>query len=139
MKIYCCGCKKEVNARLTNGDEIYRNRKGRLFLAFTPFWKCDKCKNYVGIHKNSKYKKPLGVIPTQQIRRARQFIHKELDSLWQEGHFKRREIYEKISKELGYKYHTAWLKDIEEARKVYKIILKIKKGIEDENNTQKRV
>jgi hypothetical protein len=122
MLIYCCACKREVKARLTNGSEIYRARKD---LHSLPFWKCDRCKNYVGCHhKTANRTKPLGNIPTKELRNARQHIHAILDPLWRcKCQCNRREeIYKELSNKLGYDYHTAEIKDIEEARKVWHLI-----------------
>ena len=118
--IFCCACKSDVNARLTNGSEVYPHRSD---LSSIPFWKCDDCGNFVGCHyKTSKPTQPLGHIPTPEIRNARQHIHKILDPLWQSGKYKRSEIYKIISKEVGWKYHTAKIRNIEEARLIYKFI-----------------
>jgi len=77
--IYCCGCLIKVNARLTDGSEIYPHRKD---LSSLPFWVCDKCGNYVGCHhKTSNRTAPLGCIPTSEIRAARNRIHKMLDPM----------------------------------------------------------
>lgn len=58
MKIYCCDCKKEINAELTSGGVIYPHRDD---LKKLPFWECSICKNYVGCHyKTETPIKPLG-------------------------------------------------------------------------------
>lgn len=94
-----------------------------------PFWVCDKCSNFVGCHHKTKNPtNPLGVIATKEIKNARIYIHAALDPLWKDGKFTRKELYKKISNEIGYEYHTAELKTIEEARKAYRIILNIKGG-----------
>lgn len=122
MKIYCAGCEKEINARLTNGFEIYPHRED---LQGLPFWKCDTCGNYVGCHHNRKHDsiKPLGIIPTAELRKARQRIHMILDPLWKVGALTRKEIYLILSEKLGWKYHTAKIRNIEEAETVYKLIM----------------
>jgi hypothetical protein len=67
--IYCCGCESAVQARLTDGREIYPHRPD---LADLPFWKCDGCGNHVGCHhKTNDRTRPLGNIPTPEIRIAR--------------------------------------------------------------------
>lgn len=120
MEIYCCSCEKEVDARLTDGSEIYPHRKDLYKL---PFWKCDNCGNYVGCHHKTKDRtRPLGVIPSKEIKGARKHIHALLDPIWKSGKIKRKELYKKLSDNLGYEYHTAEIKDIEEARKIYKLI-----------------
>ena len=120
MLIRCCGCEKKVEARLTDGGEIYPHRPD---LKSLPFWKCDACGNYVGCHHKTKNRtQPLGCIPTPEIKNARQHIHKLLDPIWQSGKMKRKEIYKILSDRLGWKYHTANIRSVEEARKVYRII-----------------
>lgn len=62
MKIYCTGCGKDVQARLTDGAERYPHRPDLYEL---PFWKCDTCGNYVGCHHKTRAPtKPLGCIAT---------------------------------------------------------------------------
>ncbi len=120
MSIYCCGCGLDVDARLTNGSEIYPHRKD---LHNLPFWKCDECENFVGCHHKTKNRtNPLGCIPTPEIKKYRQRIHALLDPIWQSGKMGRKEIYAKISERVGWKYHTAKIRSVEEAREVYKIV-----------------
>lgn len=120
MKIFCVDCKSDIEARLTDGSEIYPNRKDLYSL---PFWKCDACNNYVGCHhKTNNSTKPLGNIPTKELRNARQHIHKILDPLWNGECKSRGYIYRKIAEILSYQYHTAEIPSIEEARKVYRIV-----------------
>ena len=120
MNLHCCGCDKDVSARLTDGSEIYPHRPDLYPL---PFWKCDLCGNYVGCHHKTKNRTaPLGCIPTPELKRARNFIHALLDPIWQSGKQGRSQLYAEISKRVGWKYHTAKIRNIEEARKVYKIV-----------------
>lgn len=129
MKIFCTGCNKEVEPRLTDGKEIYPHREDLYNL---PFWKCDTCNNYVGCHhKTSNPTKPLGVIPTKELKNARQHIHALLDPLWKSGKIGRRKLYNKITKQLGWNFHTAELKTIEEARNAYRVIREIKKTVDN--------
>jgi hypothetical protein len=123
MKIYCCGCEKDVEARLTDGDEIYPHRPDLFSL---PFWKCDTCGNFVGCHHKTKTRtKPLGCIPTPELRMARNSIHSLLDPAWQSGKIGRKELYRVLTEKLGWKYHTAKIKSLDEAEKVIQIILNI--------------
>ncbi|EQB7930173.1 zinc-finger-containing protein [Vibrio parahaemolyticus] len=122
--IYCCGCESEVNARLTNGKEIYPRRQD---LALLPFWICDTCLNHVGCHhKTNKPTTPLGIIATPEIKNARKHIHALMDPLWKGGKIKRVELYAMISSWYGKTYHTANIRSVSEAREVYRQILKIK-------------
>lgn len=126
---YCCGCKTDVEPRLTSGEEIYPHRPD---LSDLPFWKCDDCGNFVGCHHKTKNRtKPLGCIPTPEIKNARKHIHAILDPLWKSGRFERKELYGALSNALGYEYHTADIKDINEARRIYRII---KEKYEGQNN-----
>lgn len=124
-EIYCCGCGKGVTARLTSGKEIYSHRKD---LHKLPFWKCDICSNYVGCHWKTKDRtNPLGNIPTPELRNARQHIHAILDPLWAgKRSGKRQKIYDAISKKIGWRYHTANIKNLDEARRIYKIVKELK-------------
>lgn len=120
MRIYCCACSHDIEARLTDGAEVYPHRED---LAGLPFWKCDACGNYVGCHHKTKNRtQPLGVIATPEIKKARQHIHAVLDPIWKSGKMKRASLYKRISDELGWQYHTANIRTIEEARKVYAIV-----------------
>ena len=117
--IYCCGCEKAVQARLTNGKEIYPHRKDLYKL---PFWKCDSCGNYVGCHhKTKKPTKPLGSIPTPEIRKVRQSLHKEIDEVWRDMKLcTRGKLYRLISKYLGKEFHSANVNSKDEATEVLK-------------------
>lgn len=126
MEIRCCACGDKKERRLTDGSEIYPHRKD---LHKLPFWKCDECGNYVGCHHQTKDRtRPLGNIPTPELRNARKHIHAILDPIWKNGAMSRKEIYKRISDVLGWKYHTAMIRSIDEAKTVYKIVLGIKKG-----------
>ena len=124
--IFCCGCGCDVEAVLVTGAEIYPHRKD---LAELPFWRCPTCQNYVGCHhKTADRTRPLGNIPTQELRDIRQRIHRILDPLWETGMWQRTTLYSHLSKLIGRRYHTAELRTIEEATKVYKELVAMKKG-----------
>ena len=116
-KIYCCGCKKDVIASLVDGSIIYPHRQDLYHLQF---WICPDCRCYVGCHKGTS--NPLGHIPTQKIMNARKHIHSILDPLWKSGKYKRSELYKIISDKIGWSYHTAKIKSVEEARDIYKLV-----------------
>jgi hypothetical protein len=119
MRIYCCGCGKDVDARLTNGREIYPHRPD---LAGLPFWRCDACRNFVGCHHQTKDRtRPLGCIPTAELKNARKHLHALIDPIWQTGKMSRRELYKALSRDIGREYHTAEIRTIDEARNVYRI------------------
>lgn len=127
MLIHCCECQQKIEARLTDGREIYPHRSDLFDL---PFWKCDTCGNFVGCHHKTKNRtQPLGVIPTPELKNARQHIHRVLDPMWQgKGKGERNRLYNIISHKIGWEYHTAKLKTIEEARAVYVIVKKLQRG-----------
>ena len=115
MKVYCCNCNKDIQARLTDGREVYPKRTDLYFLSF---WKCDNCGGHVGCHKANR--KPLGCIPSKEIKEARKHIHALIDPIWKSGRMSRKTIYRRLSEVLGREYHTADLRTIEEARVVYR-------------------
>lgn len=121
--LYCCACQADVQARLTDGREVYPHRPD---LAGLPFWRHDACGGFVGCHhRTANPTRPLGNIPTPELRQARRHIHALLDPLWRRGLMARSTMYRAISREIGREYHTAELRTIEEARKVYRIIRRI--------------
>lgn len=123
MKLYCCECMCDVWARLTDGKEVYPHRDD---LHDLPFWKCDTCGNHVGCHHKTKQRtRPLGNIPNKAIRAARSHIHRILDPLWMKKKIPRGKLYARITKELGYQYHTAEIKTVQDARNIYSIVKKI--------------
>ncbi len=126
-RLYCCGCVSEVKARLTDGREIYPRRPD---LSDLPFWKCDTCRNYVGCHHKTRDRtRPLGAIPTPEMKTARQRIHALIDPLWKSGSVPRGRIYERLSGVIGRQYHTAELQTLDEARAVYREGVRIAKEV----------
>lgn len=118
-KIYCCPCQQYVEANEISGREAYPHRAD---LQSKLFWQCPHCLHFVGSHADGK---PLGVIPTKALREARKHIHARLDPLHKtqsRNRWTRKALYKAISKRLGYEYHTAELRSIEEARKVWSIL-----------------
>lgn len=117
--IYCCGCGADVEARLTDGREIYPHRKD---LSDLPFWRCDSCGNFVGCHHKTKNRtKPLGCIPTPELKEARKKLHALIDPLWQSGNLRRTQVYAVLSAKIGREYHTAEIRSLDEARTAYRI------------------
>lgn len=126
--IWCCGCGETVTARLTDGAEIYPHRRD---LAALPFWRCDGCGNFVGCHhKTDDPTRPLGCIPTPEIKRARSHVHRILDPIWKRGKMKRAAVYAELAERLGWNdYHTADIRSVEDARKVYAAVLDLRKTL----------
>lgn len=121
--LYCCECRSDSLARLTDGAEIYPHRQD---LKSLPFWKCETCGNYVSCRRGTTL--PLGVIPTPELRDARRHIHNVIDPIWKSGEMDRTELYAALSKELGYTYHTAEIRTLEEARKIWRIATNLSNG-----------
>lgn len=119
MKIYCTGCEKDVDARLTDGAERYPHRPD---LATIPFWKCDTCGAYVGTHhKTAQRTKPMGTLATPEMLEARKAIHALIDPIWQSGDVPRGKLYAFIKRQIGHNYHTGELRTMDEARQIWKI------------------
>ena len=117
-RIHCCGCSGVVDARLTDGVEIYPHRTD---LQSLPFWVCDACRNFVGCHHKTQNRiAPLGCIPTPELKDARKQLHALIDPIWRSGKMKRRELYAAIGRDLGLEYHTADIRTMDEARAVYR-------------------
>ena len=111
--LHCCGCGKLVTPRLTSGKEVYPHRDD---LHDLPFWKCDACGNYVGCHHKTKDRtRPLGSIPTPEIRESRKKIHALLDPMWKLHGFSRGKIYAELEKLIGREYHTAEVNTAQDA------------------------
>lgn len=127
IRIHCCHCGREVTARRTDGCEVYPHRPD---IAHHPFWIC-QCGNFVGCHKRRGwYGRPLGVIATPELRNARKHIHAVIDPLWwnqRETGLSRKDVYREMSRELGYTYHTAWIRTIDEARRVWLVAKKLER------------
>lgn len=120
QSIYCCGCNAKVQARLTDGKEIYPHRSDLFDL---PFWKCDQCGNYVGCHhKTARRTNPTGNIPTAELRALRVQIHSVIDPLWKSKKITRGSLYRKIGDHLGYVYHTGEIKSVDEANRVLEFV-----------------
>jgi hypothetical protein len=120
MIIHCCECNIFIEARLTNGEEIYPHR---IDLYKLPFWICDKCSNYVGCHHKTKNRTmPLGSIPTPELRKERRYMHSILDPIWKSGKMKRKDIYAMISKKIGRDFHTADIRTTKEALEIFTLL-----------------
>jgi hypothetical protein len=95
---------------------------------YAHFWQYPSCKHFVGCHNGIK-KRPLGCIPTPHIKYARSKLHEIIDPLWQKGKITRGDLYRKISEHLGWQYHTAELRTIEDCRKIWTFVKKLEKTL----------
>lgn len=97
MKIYCCGCDKNVNSDLViHNDEF--------------FWECPNCRQSVGVHKvrDNEYA-PLGAIPTKKIRKLQKKLDEEIKFILEQKKDvtdAKKKLYEWLSKKLFYQYRT---------------------------------
>ena len=88
-----CGSDK---VRYTNNAEIYHGKQcgnGYCYL-------CDNCGASVGVH-NTKSKKPLGRLATEEMKRLKMQCHYKFDPLWKKYNFKRTDCYGYLAHKLG--------------------------------------
>lgn len=129
MKIYCCGCMQKVKANLVSGRVIYPHRRD---LWWKLHFQCPTCNNYVGTHGNRKKDetpRPLGTIPTAELRKVRTELHKLIDPLWKSGRIRRGELYAQISKAIKCDYHTGEVNSIVQARRITEIVKRIRSNL----------
>ena len=119
-KIFCVKCDKKVKVELVSGMDIYPNRTDLYNLNF---WRCYVCRNYVGCHnKIGTGKKPLGIIPSQELRIRRQEIHKILDPIWKTNKATRKRVYQYLSNKIGKEYHTGDIRTVTQADRVIRFL-----------------
>ena len=121
IEIYCCGCEQKVTTIKKKGSEVYPHRSD---LKHKTFFACTECNCFVG--ENTSTGEPLGVIPTKEISSFRQTIHQLIDPLWKDGKISRSKLYSLISEKIGYDYHTADLKSLEECKMIIKIAIELR-------------
>lgn len=114
MNLYCVKCHEQVDALLMIGSKIYPHRPD---LSYLTFYQCPNCGNYVGTHRDGR---PLGTIPTPELRSWRHRVHEIIDSYWlpTKDRGKRKRLYKAISAYIGHEYHTGELNSIEECQQV---------------------
>lgn len=115
-QVFCVCCGKFVDAVLTSGAKIYPHRED---LRDKRFYQCPACGNYVGTHKDGR---PLGTIPTPELRDYRQRVHSIIDQHWLPTRDvnKRKQLYADLTRFLGKEYHTGTLATVEECQQVIK-------------------
>lgn len=91
-----------TNAMWTENKRIYGKNYGKSYMC----WWCPVCKAYVGCHNNTR--QPLGTMANKMLRDWRITAHSFFDPLWKKGKINRKELYKKISKDLGKQIHIAW-------------------------------
>ena len=73
MDVICDYCRQP--AELVDSATIYGRSYGMI-------WLCRPCDAYVGVHTNSRQRKPLGRLANAELRRLRRAAHAAFDSLW---------------------------------------------------------
>lgn len=108
--IFCVQCDKFIQANKIFGLSVYPHRKD---LYNKAFYQCPHCGNYVGTHKDGR---PLGTIPTPELRSLRNEVHRIIDEYWlpTKDRKKRKELYADLSRFLGREYHTGELNSMAE-------------------------
>lgn len=110
QRLFCCECQKDVEAENVSGNTIYPHRPD---LAAKRFFRCPHCGEYVGTHPDGR---PLGTIPTQELRILRYRIHLALDALWigkKGARWKRSKYYRKIAKHFDLEeYYTGEISSV---------------------------
>jgi hypothetical protein len=96
--VTCPICKKL--APWVENKAKYGRNYGKSYMCYY----CKDCDTYVGCHNNTR--RPLGTMATQELRELRMQVHKKIDPLWRNGEYSRKEVYNWLSKRLGYAYHT---------------------------------
>lgn len=109
----CPYCKTE--AVWCENKEIYGRNYGKSFMCYL----CKSCGAYVGCHNNTR--KPLGTMANKELREMRMKVHGYIDPLWKTGYYSRGGLYQRISRALGYTYHTGEA-DIETCRKILSMV-----------------
>lgn len=104
-RIFCTQCNKVVSANKVSGRAIYPHRPD---LYSKVFFVCPACLNYVGTHNDGR---PLGTIPTPELRELRKRVHDTIDAYWlpTRDKQKRKELYAALSEHMGREYHTGEL------------------------------
>ena len=110
--VICPSCNKP--AEWKDNAEVYGRRYGKSYMCYH----CRDCDTMVGCHNNTKV--PLGTMVGKELRQLRRAVHAKIDPLWRSGKMKRGHVYSRISKALGYTYHTGEA-DEETCRKVLEL------------------
>lgn len=108
-EVICPSCNKP--GVWTENKEIYGKNYGKSYMIYL----CRDCRYSVGCHNNTT--KPLGTMISREHAQYRRQVHAKIDPLWKSGKVQRKHIYSRISKALGYTYHTGEA-DIETCKKV---------------------
>ncbi len=113
IEVVCPSCLKL--AEWVPNEQVYNGtRYGKSYMCYY----CRACDYMVGCHNNTR--KPLGTMVGKELRQLRRAVHAKIDPLWQSGEISRSHLYARLSKALGYTYHTGEA-DEETCQKVLKL------------------
>ncbi len=107
--VVCPNCNKP--APWVENKEIYGRNYGKSYMCYY----CKDCDFSVGCHNNTR--QPLGTMIGAEHRRLRRAVHAKIDPLWQSGKIKRGHLYARLTRALGFQYHTGSA-DIETCKKI---------------------
>jgi len=110
--VICPNCNKP--APWVENKAKYGRNYGTSYMCYF----CKECRYYVGCHNNTR--KPLGTMISDEHCKYRKAVHNKIDPLWQTGKIARKHLYSRLSKILGYTYHTGE-SDMETCKKVLEI------------------
>lgn len=125
---YCTHCNQEVEAFSAPASDIF----GPHFrFANQIVYVCPYCKNYVEANRDFK---PAGVIPTAELRKAKNYILSVLNPVFDRKMMSRKEVYLKLSKvvyENRKNLKISDIRDLDEARKVYAAVKKFREELQN--------
>ena len=132
MKVYCCGCKKEVEAVRVYGIKLFPNKPT---LYKKVFWHCPNCKCFVNSdHKDTH--SPLGTLADSKLRSLRKEIKTILNNLSKYGEFKTPVLYKYMDKKTGKPFNVSHLNTYEEANTALALVKELKHDIEYGNTEE---
>ena len=127
--VMCQKCNKMVNAEIVGGDVIYPLVPK---LSKKKFYRCPLCGNYKEIFPEEETGMFV-VLPSEEVRTLRLLVHDTIDPLWKSGKISRKEIYRRLSSELGGDYHNGNSVDPEKLQKAYLVAQKIEEELNEKH------
>lgn len=132
MNIFCCTCRREVNAVQVSGMTLFPRRPD---VWKNKFYQCPYCLNYTSARhdiETGEYK-PIGFIASPALRTERIRLHELFDPIWKNDPHpaqSRKGWYKYIACGLygptGKKFHFGELKSFRECQRAETMIHKIK-------------
>jgi hypothetical protein len=122
--VFCCVCDSDVTVNRVTGRDIYPHRKDLYHLSLI---QCSRCNSHAGCHQKSG--KPLGSIPTPELRKLRVQLHARFDYLWKSKQLARAEAYRQMGEILGKEFHIGEVRSVAEYEQVVAAINKIREAL----------